>query len=166
MDGKMLNNLKNIPETESLSFTFSSKNEFDSDTFFDISDDKCFDYSDEQPSNELGIQLSKISNNIIEKPKKIKQGLGNETEKMKGNRYYRVPYNKCAVYPLLKKYKRVGLIKLGSNYDEYFKDEINSNLLPRFGRIQKRNKGIAIWFFENIKNSIFEWLISETKKEA
>lgn len=117
---------------------------------------------------ELGEQETKETNSIDIKTKpkiKIRQGLGEETKKMKENRDYRVPYCNCIVYPLLKTLKNEGLKKLGEKYNESFKKEIKERKLPKFGRTEKRNKGIAIWFFEHLIHVIYGWLQIEIQNE-
>ena len=117
------------------------------------------DISEQNSSNNSTFKEQiNLKNNQLNKKKKIKQGHGEESKKMKENIFYHVPYSNCEVYSLLKHYKNDGLKKIGEKYNEHFQKQIKENKLPKFGRTEKRNKGIAIWFFERIKCVIFTWL--------
>ena len=40
--------------------------------------------------------------------------------------------------------------KIGQQYNKDFQAAIKAGLFPKFKRIHKRNKGVGIWFFEEV----------------
>lgn len=108
-----------------------------------------------------GNQPNKIIINTNEKKRKTRENYGNgpESEYLKKNfPHYKEPYSNCDVFIRLGKPNKKSMISLGEQYNDKFKKEIKSNLLPEFSRYHKRNYGIAVWFFQDIFNYIFPWL--------
>lgn len=148
----------------------------DDETFYNASNNSIFgentkiiDIDDSINISQKPIRTNSDSNSCVfqvPKPKrKLQSGFGEETKKLQSHMDYRVPYYNCFVYPLLKNLKNEELKKLGTDYNEHFKKEIKARQLPKFSRTEKRNKGIAIWFFEHVRHTVYGWLQNEIQKK-
>lgn len=90
--------------------------------------------------------------------KKFKYGNGEETQKLRRLPHYGQPYNKLEIYIKLGRPNKNKMLKLGDKYNEYFNKEIKEQIYPKFGRNEKRNMSLAVWFFEEHKDYIIPWL--------
>ena len=115
------------------------------------------------------IQLSKKEKTILTKkfnqinnkiPRMMIFGKGTETERLKKLPHFGHDYENTEIYQLLGKPDKKTINRLGIMYNRNFQLDILQKKYPKYGRDQKRNKAIAIWFFEDNKQIIIPWLQS------
>lgn len=94
------------------------------------------------------------------KTRKNIYGKGPEFERLKKLPHFNQPYQNIEMFLRLGKPNKFAINQLGEKYNLRFANEIKELKLPLFGRDQKRNKSLAIWFFEDHKNVIIPWLRS------
>ncbi|KAK8892932.1 hypothetical protein M9Y10_030184 [Tritrichomonas musculus] len=94
------------------------------------------------------------------KTRKNIYGKGLEFERLKKLPHFNQPYQNIEMFLRLGKPNKFTINLLGEKYNLQFANEIKELKLPLFGRDQKRNKSLAIWFFEDHKNVIIPWLRS------
>ena len=58
------------------------------------------------------------------------------------------------MYKILGRQYKSRINKIGDKYNNRFEKEIKDGLYSKFGRDQKRNKALAIWFFEDRKAQV------------
>lgn len=89
---------------------------------------------------------------------------GKETARMKQQcPDYNRSYEECEVFKIIGKKggNKAIFAALGENYNVFFYDAIKSQKLPKFGRNEKRNLSVAVWFFERIKDKIYPWILNQ-----
>lgn len=93
----------------------------------------------------------------------IKYGKGKEVDRLKENPYYNIPFKDCEVLKLIGHQGKNQIIfnQLGKDYNMHFYNEILYGNLPKFGRNERRNLGLAVWFFEKLLQIIKPWLIEK-----
>lgn len=123
--------------------------------------DQFFSYNaqlQQLPSSADKIETAKCS---VSKSRKDIYGKGGERKKLLNVPHFRESVSDCEIYKQLGYPTKDFLIELGNKYNIYFKTSNKStSQYPQFGRMQKRNKGLAIWFLEDNKNIICPWLKS------
>ena len=91
--------------------------------------------------------------------KRFKYGNGEETQKLRRLPHYGEQYHKLEIYIKLGRPTKKKMNELGEKYNEFFSKEIKEHNYPKFGRNEKRNLSLAVWFFEDHKEYIIQWLM-------
>lgn len=87
-------------------------------------------------------------------------GKGCEVQKMtKKYSNYKKNYKDCQVYKGFNMPNKEFLINLGKDYNIQYQKSIKYKRMPKFKRDFGRNKGLAVWFFEDILPTIRPWLV-------
>lgn len=108
-------------------------------------------------STEINQRIQQNSKNEIHSRKNI-YGKGPEIKRMMMLPHFRQPVANLEMFHYLGKLEKNEINDLGSKYNIQFQEEIKGKNYPRFKREHKRNKNLAIWFFEDIKHLIIPWL--------
>lgn len=105
-------------------------------------------------------QSSKMDTKVRKKKqsRKIIYGKGFESERLRMLPHFNQPYKHIEMFIRLGMPSKSKINFLGQKYNEHFEKEIKELNYPLFGRDQKRNKTLAIWFFEDNKYIIIPWL--------
>lgn len=98
-----------------------------------------------------------INKNYIKSKKEIYRK-GSEHQKLSKLPHFNEPYDDLEIFKILGRPDKSRINEIGENYNDHFRKEIKDGLYPKFGRDQKRNKALAVWFFEDCKTHIISWL--------
>lgn len=167
IDGNMLlkkTELTNRPLLPSITFFFENE-ELENNNLISY---YCFNKQYSNANNLECIPPSSITgenillNGHVESQKcttrKMFYGKGPEIERLRNVPHFREPYENLEMFIRLGKPDKATINEIGEKYNEYFHDDIKNKICPKFGRDQKRNKSLAIWFFEDNKHIIIPWL--------
>lgn len=157
-------NLDNDDQTDTL-FSIKNQNQLSIDTTINSNInidqqnqmDSLLTMENQLPINNL-ISSNIKSLQINKKSKKTIYKKGPEFQRLLSNPHYGESYENLEIYNRLGKPGKKDIMELGEEYNKHFKMQIENHIYPKFGRDQKRNKALAIWFFEDCKRFIIPWL--------
>lgn len=124
-----------------------------------LNNDPTQNKTNNQMNQNTIINISDNNNNIYKiYSKKEIYGKGNEAQKLKKLPHFNEPFEDLEMYILLGRPDKKRINEIGEEYNIRFRNEIKEGLYPKFSRSQKRNKALAVWFFEDCKTNVKSWL--------